>query len=83
MTITTTTLSKHGFFATGQPNIYALRVHELIHLEYDLNDGFVSIKRFFEFGTKYNKDHVCITFPHKVDTQQKLKNLVNLFKGNW
>jgi hypothetical protein len=78
--ITTTDLRKFHFTPTGDNITYSRKIHANIFLEYDTQDGFVTIIRFLG-QAKHNIDRVKIIFPHKIDTTTKLKKLVNLFTG--
>lgn len=75
-------LKQHHFTPTGDKITLARKVHENIFLEYDTTNGFVTIVRFLE-RPKHNKDSVTIVFPYKIDTEQKLLALSNLFTGNF
>jgi hypothetical protein len=78
--ITVAELRKNHFTPTGDSVTYSRKVHADIFLEYDIQDGFITIIRFLG-QTKHNIDRVKIIFPHKIDTVKKLKKVLNLFTG--
>ena len=82
MGLTKEQLENYGFSSIGDNFTFSKRVHERIFLEYDTCDGFVTIVRFLEIP-KHNTDRVKIIFPHKIDTESKLKSLTDIFTGNF
>jgi hypothetical protein len=86
MQITPLILKQQGFIPTTLKNIYSKRVHELIFLEFDMNDCFITIVRMLEIP-KARRDNICdrhkIVFPQKIDTISKLNQVVAVFTGNW
>lgn len=72
-------LKECGFVKQHCANSLAKRVHDNIYLEYDLNDGFITMVRFLEIP-KHGVDRVKITLP-KIKTEQGLNNLLNIFEG--
>jgi hypothetical protein len=75
-------LKENHFTPTGDRVTYSRKISACIFLEYDTQDGFLTIIRLL-FKEKHNKDRVKIIFPHKIDTVAKLKTLTDLFSGTF
>lgn len=78
MTIETETLKKHGFISQRKTEIYSKRISDIIFLEYDTDDSFMKMVRFKERSDlKPENRRVDIMIPKKIDTEEKLINLLN------
>ena len=86
MQVTPLILKQQGFTASTQKDIYFKRVHELIFLEFDMNDHFITIVRMLEIP-KARRNNICdrhkIVLPQKIDTISKLNQVITIFTGNW
>jgi len=68
-------LKKYGFVKNDK-TIYAKRIHEKIHIEFDTNDNFAQLVRFEEI-VKHNYNKVKIIIPKKISYESDLINLLN------